>query len=330
MKERLAVIGAGLSGLYAAHRFSKTHRVTLFEARERPGGRIHTVDGFDLGPSWIWSHHRRMRALCGELGLQLFAQYDKGYALYESFERVEAFSPPSSAPAGRMFGGLGRLTDALAARLEGVEIHYGTAVERLVCGEREVTVGAAGFSGAFERVICTLPPRLALARLRIEPPLPATVVSDMQKTPTWMGHAIKCVITFERPFWRELGLSGFGVSHRGPMAEFHDACTPGHAALFGFVSGRTDMTRLREEVSAQLVRLFGEAASMATGFYCVDWRGEIRTSVPEDAAVPGMHPVYGLGISHGSGRLLFAGTECGFDEGGYMEGALSSIEQLRM
>lgn len=330
MKERLAVIGAGLSGLYAAYRFSKTHRVTLFEARERPGGRILTVDGFDLGPSWIWPHHRRMRALCAELELPLFAQHTEGYALYESFERVEAFTPPAPASEGRMLGGLGRLTDALAARLGEVEVHYGTPVERLVCNSQNVTLHTARYREDFDRVICTLPPRVVLEQLQIEPPLSERARMRMRATPTWMGHAAKCVVAFERPFWREAGLSGFGVSHRGPLAEFHDACTPERAALFGFVSAQAEMTRLEADVPAQLQRLFGDAARYITGFYCVDWREEGYTSVPEDRAVPAMHPAYGLDIAHGDGRVLFAGTECGFGEGGYMEGALQSVERLRL
>jgi monoamine oxidase len=329
MKERLGIIGAGLSGLYAARRFAPDYRVTLFEARERPGGRILTTDGFDLGPSWIWPHHRRMLALCSELGLPLFPQHTAGYSLYETRDRIEAFAPPEPLSSARMTGGLGRLIDALLARLPGIALHLGEAVESLVCTEAGVTVRTAARTERFDRVLCTLPPRVVLENLRFDPPLCPETEQKMRETPTWMGHAAKCVVAFDRPFWRQYGLSGAGFSHRGPLEEFHDACTPETAALFGFIGTPTDNTDLEAEVTAQLRRLFGDAMGKITGFYCTDWRKERFSAVREDAAAPGGHPHYGLELDHCDGRIIFAGTECAFEEGGYMEGALRSIEQIR-
>ena len=41
---RIAIVGSGISGLGAALRLAEHHRVTLFEADQRPGGHTHTVD----------------------------------------------------------------------------------------------------------------------------------------------------------------------------------------------------------------------------------------------------------------------------------------------
>lgn len=41
---RVAVIGAGISGLVAARELSRDHEVTVFEAQSRPGGHTNTVD----------------------------------------------------------------------------------------------------------------------------------------------------------------------------------------------------------------------------------------------------------------------------------------------
>ena len=45
----------------------------------------------------------------------------------------------------------------------------------------------------------------------------------MLATPTWMGQAMKVLVAYERPFWREEGLSGMGLSYAGPVLQFHDA-----------------------------------------------------------------------------------------------------------
>ncbi len=43
MSMRVAIVGAGVSGLVAAHLLQSVHDVTVFEADERPGGHAHTV-----------------------------------------------------------------------------------------------------------------------------------------------------------------------------------------------------------------------------------------------------------------------------------------------
>lgn len=46
---RIAIVGAGVSGLTAAHLLRKTHDVTVFEASDRPGGHAHTLQVVDEG-----------------------------------------------------------------------------------------------------------------------------------------------------------------------------------------------------------------------------------------------------------------------------------------
>ena len=40
---RVAIVGAGVSGLVAAHLLQRTHEVTIFEAEPRPGGHVNTI-----------------------------------------------------------------------------------------------------------------------------------------------------------------------------------------------------------------------------------------------------------------------------------------------
>jgi predicted NAD/FAD-binding protein len=41
---RVAIVGAGVSGLVAAHLLQRTHDITIFEADDRPGGHVNTID----------------------------------------------------------------------------------------------------------------------------------------------------------------------------------------------------------------------------------------------------------------------------------------------
>jgi monoamine oxidase len=53
---RVAVVGGGIAGLAAADVLhDRGFEVVVLEARDRIGGRIHTVDGVDLGAHWIHS-----------------------------------------------------------------------------------------------------------------------------------------------------------------------------------------------------------------------------------------------------------------------------------
>lgn len=83
------VVGAGLSGLYAARELGRAGLgVVVLEADTRTGGKILTTptdDGIplELGAQWIGDTHERMHRLAAELGVETFAQFDAGETSYE-------------------------------------------------------------------------------------------------------------------------------------------------------------------------------------------------------------------------------------------------------
>lgn len=71
---RIAVVGAGISGLVAARRLTQArHTVTVYESSATPGGRMSTrnVQGLpvDLGVNVLLENYTRLKVLAGELGL---------------------------------------------------------------------------------------------------------------------------------------------------------------------------------------------------------------------------------------------------------------------
>lgn len=237
----------------------------------------------------------------------------------------------------RLAGGIAALIRALmrglpqdrlrfGARVAGMRL-LGEGVELMVDhadGRRE-TVRAA-------QVIAALPPRI-LAAVQFDPAPESQTLQRWQDTPTWMAPHAKLFAIYDRPFWRDAGLSGTAQSMVGPLVEIHDATTAsGRAALFGFVGiGAEQREALGEAalVSAclrQLVRIFGPQAAHPRATLYKDWAADPLTATPQDR-LSADHP-------HGSAggwvagpwhdRLTLAGSEISPREAGYLAGAVEA------
>jgi len=322
-KKKLLIIGAGLSGLYSAVLLQEKYDVTLLEARDRTGGRIMAMGGHDMGPSWVWPHQKNILRLIGTLGLELFLQYADGLALYDAPDGVQRFNASAGAPSYRVKGGIRQIVAALEKRLYKA-VNLNEKVLSLAFSGEKIIVKTAAAAYEVDRVIVTLPPRLAAESIEYSPPLPSELCTQLQQIPTWMGYSAKCVIEYPEAFWREEGLSGFAVSHLGPLGEIHDACTSDKAALFGFVHSHAKFVNFEEDIRKQLTRMYGEKAENPSKIYLVDWKKERYTSTSLDTMPLRAHPSYGFEATHFNGKLIFSGTESAFGEGGYLEGAIVS------
>jgi monoamine oxidase len=186
------------------------------------------------------------------------------------------------------------------------------------------------------QVIVTVPPRLLVQDMAFEPEWPEGLIKDMRATPTWMAGQAKFVAAYSKSFWREAGLSGDGMSHRGPMSEIHDASDASgqEAALFGFVGASPSyragigQEELKRQAIAQLVRLFGPEAAHPLWSAVQDWAQEPLTAAREDLRPLSYHPMYEAAQlpSAWAQRLWLAGTEQSPNYGGYLEGALEAVE----
>ncbi len=325
--KKLFIIGAGISGLYLASLVEDIYEVTIIEARDRLGGRIYSIDGHDMGPSWVWSHHKHMLALLKSLDIKLFQQYSNGYALYDTKDKVELFTPQSTQASVRVDGTLSLLIDKLHQKLKNTNIILNEKVELLTDFKDMVQIKTHKSVYQADKVIVSLAPRLA-AKIEYQPALSPLEKIKLNQTQTWMGNSAKCVVTFNKSFWRDRNLSGFVFSNQGPLSEIHDASTKDEFALFGFVSSLADMKDFESKVRVQLKRIFCIEDEEILKVYLVDWREEVFTSTQEDALPLREHPSYGIELSHFNEKILFSATEFSDKEGGYLEGALIRAKQV--
>lgn len=345
------IVGAGLSGLmaaYALHEQKPELNVRILEARKRIGGRILTVShrtagyGFDLGPTWVWPGHHHVLNLVEKLGISRFPQYETGAAVFDRGVDVppQRFSPPSSVmESWRLVGGVGALTERLQAGLPVEQIKLSHIVHEVAEHPHGLLVSAQSPDGPqtylAQQVILTLPPRLIADTITFAPALADTVIMALRETQTWMGQAMKALLVYDRPFWRDRELSGLGVSYAGPVAQFHDASPPEGSlgALFGWLGNHSYGRSLtpaerRQAILDQAVRMYGREAASVRHYADHNWATDRFTTFPPDILTAEQeHPRYGhplLQQLQMQGRLHWAGTETSSVNGGYLDGAVYS------
>jgi monoamine oxidase len=238
----------------------------------------------------------------------------------------------------RLAGGMGALVSALVARLPQTQLHAKARVMQLTMAEDRVVLTLDGTDGAARpveaaQVLLALPPRLLAETIGFDPALAPETLARWRDTATWMAPHAKIFALYDRPFWRERGLSGTAQSHVGPLVEIHDARTAsGGAALFGSVGlGADQRAAVREQALvaaavAQFARLFGPEAATPRATLFKDWTADPMTATTADR-VPGGHPIpSNLPWLTGkwADRAVLGGSETSARDPGYLAGAIDA------
>ncbi len=347
MKNSVIIIGAGVSGLYAATRLEKAGvDYVILEARNRTGGRVLSgqVSGLhvDMGATWFWQEIQPDFAqLIDRLGLTAIPQGRPGEMLYERQPTIppERYPAYETSPASfRLKGGMQALTDALKSQIPAQKIKPDQkviSVSRSGEGVQAEAQTEAGEKTLYtgEHVFLALPPALA-ANITFSPALPDALRSHWHRIPTWMAPHAKYVAVYNTDFLQPQHLSGDASSRAGPMVEIHDVSEPdsGKTAIFGFIGvpakSRWTVSEdmLKRLCREQFVRLFGQDAATPEAEFLKDWAADPFTATEFDLLQEVGHPLpEQIPVQEEwAGKLTGIASEWSPQFSGYLAGAIDS------
>lgn len=212
----------------------------------------------------------------------------------------------------RVVGGLQQVPLLLAERLGG-DVFLGQPVRTLEWGEEGVTAVADGMTVRARFAILALAPNL-YTRISFVPALPR--LQHQMHQHISMGFVIKVHAVYDRPFWREQGLSGTAFSPYELSHEAYDNTNHGDSrgTLVGFVSDQTadDLFRLsaeerKERILESLSHYYGPDAKNPIVYYESDWGSEewTRGAYAASFDLGGLHR-YGADLREPVGPISFA------------------------
>jgi len=238
-------------------------------------------------------------------------------------------SVEGGAQQTRIEGGAQRISKTMADELDG-HVYLSQPVRAIEHDDEGVTLDSESLRVEADYAVVAVPPTVA-GRIRYEPPLPARRDGLTQRSP--MGSVIKCIASYEEPFWREDDMSGEVVDAEGPVGLIMDD-SPSDAssgALVGFLFGdegralADDDEMRRDVVLETFAEYFGEEALEPVGYVDHVWANEPYSGgCYAGTAAPGTLTSYGEALREPVGRIHWAGTETATEWTGYMDGAIRS------
>ncbi|MEX0579477.1 MAG: flavin monoamine oxidase family protein [Mycobacterium sp.] len=220
-----------------------------------------------------------------------------------------------------------QIAATMAAEL-GERVRLNAAVTRIEWSDAAVAVMSSGGVVEARRAIVAIPPA---HRLDIDI-APAPRIEYQQLSQRWpQGALTKAYAAYDRPFWRDRGLSGQSLSDEGPVFITFDVGpeSGGPGVLLGFVDARgfdaLSAERRRSSALAGFAAIFGPQAASPIDYLDQRWGAEsFAPGGPTAAVPPGSWTQFGSLLRQPVGPLHWAGTETADEWTGFMDGAVRS------
>jgi monoamine oxidase len=239
------------------------------------------------------------------------------------------------AQADRVVGGTQPVARRLAERLKN-EIKLSEPVRRIQWTDKGAVVQSDRIGVDARHVIVAIPPHLAGA-IEYDPMPPTARTQVTQRWP--QGLVIKVSMIYERPFWRDDGLSGTSYDHISVMGETADSSNPESVTRNGILTGfvYTDNARKVAPMPAderkalllgEIAKRFGPKALAPIDYHESNW-----TEAPWTRGcftgflTPGATTLFRSAVRDPVGPLHWAGTETSTDWPSFIDGAIRSGER---
>lgn len=348
--QKILIVGAGAAGLVAAYELDRAgHDITVLEARERFGGRVHTLfapfsDGqfAEAGASRIPSDHDLTLSYAQFFNLTLDVFYPQS-ANYISInggnsELIPASQyialPPFPNSVNRsayrkIRGGMFKLPEAFNDALGG-KIFFQSAVESIIQDTDGVIINTVqGQQFVADRVLCTVPLPV-LNKITFSPLLSTEKVSAANGGYGYSASS-RVFTQFNSRFWQDDGLNGWGDSSLPeeiwqPTWDDQQASGILQSYLRGSTAEQFDTLSADQQIESVFARWdngFPDLRNHISTTHIHSWATEQWSGSAFAAPSPAQQAALNNHIAAAEGRVHFAGEHASSFHG-WIQGALES------
>lgn len=315
-----------LQALWSFDRRLKSFRADIDHLDEMTASKFITARTFTRAPTAL---------LNGFVEGELCAPLDEvsAYELLDQSASVGGFDGERASADWYLAEGMVPVADHLASAL-GSDLILNAAVTGIERHTEWVSVSAGTRTYRARNLVVAVPPQLyeQLGLFQVLPAEHRSVLSNYRR-----GEVIKTILVFERPWWRDRGLSGDILSPGGAFNAALDGSPAdgdlGILVLFATAKAARRLSETRGEADriAQAINwlksLSGWPVPLPIAARSIDWNADAwslggyasRRPIGGWSAAPDLYA-----SSH---RLHFAGSETATEWRSFMEGALQSAER---